>query len=361
MKAIVVLAWDCIGYIFQYICLLMKSYNEIACEVMMLRSQLSQYMLQEVNGKRPKCRVTPSFRVLMVIMSKRFAGWKSALVIVKPETVIRWHKNLFKFFWRVKSRRRSGRPKISAQTIALIKRIHKENPLLSPEKIHEKLVSLNVIDAPAPNTIAKYIPSVRKPPSEKQSQSWRTFLKNEGVWSMDFFIVPTLRFEVLYVLIIVSHARRRIEQFGVTTNPTAKWVAQQLRNATPFGRQPKYILHDTDSIFTSERVQRFLSNANIKSVRTAYHSPWQNGICERTVGIIRREVLDHIIPTGEKHLSRILHEYIDKYYNPQRTHQGIGGQTPDRMPPMPETTMAGTSLLSAELLGGLYHTYSKAA
>ena len=152
-----------------------------------------------------------------------------------------------------------------------------------------------------------------------------------------------------------------IEQFGVTANPTAEWVVQQIRNATSFGKQPKYLLHDNDSIFMAERLQRFLSNANIQSVRTAYHSPWQNGICERTIGIVRREVLDQIIPVNEKHLSRILREYIYKYYNPQRTHQGIGCQTPDGMPPMPETTVAGTSLISTELLGGLYHTYTKAA
>ena len=361
MIAIVVLAWVLISYSLQYMCLGMKSEREKDFEILMLRSQLSQYMLREAKGERPRCRVTPYFRVLMVILSKRFPGWKSALLIVKPETVIHWHKNLFKLIWRIKSRRRPGRPRISAQTIALIKRIHKENPLLSPEKIYEKLVSLNVADAPAPNTIAKYLPSVRKPPSEKQSQSWRTFLKNEGLWSMDFFVVPTLRFELLYVLIIVSHARRRIEHFGVTANPTAAWAVQQIREATPFGKQPKYLLHDNDSIFTAGRLQLFLSNANIKSVRTAYHSPWQNGICERTIGIVRREIIDHIIPTGEKHLWRILHEYIAKYYNPQRTHQGIGGQTPDGMPPMPETLVAGTSLLSTELLGGLYHTYSKAA
>jgi transposase InsO family protein len=297
----------------------------------------------------------------MVMMSKWYPDWKSALVIVKPETVIGWHKTWSKFIWKRKSQKRRGRPKISMTTIAMIKRIHKGSPLLSPEKIHELLVNLNVTDAPAPNTIAKYFPATRKPPSEKQLQSWITFLQNELLWSMDLFTVVTIRFQVLYVLIIMSHSRRRIEQFGVTAHPTAAWVAQQIRNATPFGKQPKYLLHDNDSIFTSMHVQDFLTNANIKSVRTAYRSPWQNGICERAVGIIRREVLDHIIPFSERHLHRVLHQYIHKYYNPHRTHQGIGCQTPDRTPCLPKTTMAETTLISTKVLGGLYHTYTKAA
>jgi transposase InsO family protein len=178
---------------------------------------------------------------------------------------------------------------------------------------------------------------------------------------MDLFTVPTIRFRVLYVFIIVSHARRRIEHFGVTTNPTAAWVKQQVRNATPFGKQPKYLLHDNDSIFTAGCLQAFLSNANIKSVRTAYCSPWQNGICERTVGIIRQEVLNHIIPLDENHLHSILHRYIDGYYNSHRTHQGIGCRTPDIKPRPPKTTIAETKLVSTELLGGLYHTYEKVA
>ena len=353
--------WCWVKNIGKYMCLRMKSDRSKDFENLMLRNQLSLFEQQVISGKRPKPRVTPSFRVLMVIISKRFPGWKSALIIVKPETVIRWHKNCFKLFWKSISKKPYGRPIISNQTIALIKRIHKENPLLSPEKIHEQLVKLNIADAPAPNTIAKYFPSIRKFSNEKQLQSWRTFLRNENLWSMDLFVVPTLNFKVLYVFIIISHARRRIEQFGVTANPTATWVVQQIRNAIPFGKQPKYLLHDNDSIFTAEALQSFLSNTNIKSIRTAYRSPWQNGICERTVGIIRQEVLNHIIPINEKHLYGILRQYIYRYYNPHRTHQGIGCQTPDITPCPPKTTVAETELVSTELLGGLYHTYSKVA
>ncbi len=195
-------------------------------EILALRSQLAMVQKDIFMGKISKPRFKPALRCLWVLLSKFLPNWKSSLVLVKPETVISWHKTAFKFFWKLKSKK-AGRPKISLKTIALIKRIHKENPLLSPEKIHEQLVNLGVIDAPAPNTIAKYIPKIRKAPTDKQKQSWTTFLKNhsKGIWAMDFFVVPTLCFQVLYVFLIISHDRRKIEYFAVTANPSSDWVA----------------------------------------------------------------------------------------------------------------------------------------
>jgi len=353
---------ECLGYVCSFLLTGLKSDRSKDYEILLLRSQLSLVQLEIENRKRAKPRPTPAFRLLAVFLSRRFAGWKTALIVVKPETVIRWHRRGFRLYWMLKSRRkRPGRPRVSRQTIALVKRIREENPLLSPEKIHELLVDLAVSDAPAPNTIAKYLPDTRKPPSEKQVQSWKTFLRNHGLWSMDLFIVPTIKFQLLYVLVIVSHARRRIEHFAVTTNPTAIWAAQQVREATPFGRQPKYLLHDNDPIFTADYFQRFLSNADIGSVRTSIMSPWQNGICERLVGILRREVLDHIIPLDQNHLERILRGYTNGYYNPHRTHQGIGGETPDASPRQAETRASDVKLVAKEVLGGLYHTYTRAA
>ncbi|TYQ15479.1 UNVERIFIED_CONTAM: hypothetical protein Cloal_1937 [Acetivibrio alkalicellulosi] len=225
-----------------FILIKFMSEEEKDAEILALRSQVSLFNLQVIDKKIPKPTVTPEYRQLWVLLSKFYSKWKEDLVIVKPETVISWHKTAFKFHWMLKSKKR-GRPKISRKTIELIKRIHKENPLLSPEKIHERLVDHNITDTPSPNTIAKYIPEVRKPPSEKQKQSWKTFLKNhrKEIWAMDFFTVPTLYFKVLYVFIIISHDRRKIEHFAVTTNPSSAWVAQQIREATPFGETPKYL------------------------------------------------------------------------------------------------------------------------
>ncbi|HEX3046998.1 MAG TPA: transposase family protein, partial [Bacillota bacterium] len=183
-------------------------------------------------------------------------------MIVNPETVIAWHRKAFRFYWFRKSKPR-GRPRISRKTIALIKRIHRENPLWSPERIHDQLINLRISDAPAPNTIAKYLRSSEKPSNEKAGQSWKAFLENhrKDIWAMDFVTVPTVFFKVLYVLIVVSHERREIKHFAVTSHPTSAWVTHQIREATPFGIQPKYLIHDNDSIFTSKDLQEFLRNA----------------------------------------------------------------------------------------------------
>ena len=340
----------------------LKSRAALEMEIFALRSQLALFQQQTLNHKIPKPRPTPAFRQLWVFISKLWPDWKSALFVVKPETVIRWHRTAFRFYWAKKSKPH-GRPAISQETIALIRRIHNENPLWSPERIHDQLMNLGITDLPAPNTIAKYLSSIRKPPSEKSLQSWKTFLSNhrQSIWAMDFLTVPTFFFKVLYVLIIISHDRRVIKHVAVTQHPTSAWVMQQLREATPYGIQPKYLIHDNDRIFVSKELQTFLSNTEIKSMRTGFHSPWQNGICERTVGILRRELLDHVIPISEKHLEHLLRGYIHDYYNPSRTHQGIGRQTPVSSSKLEKTSINDTSLISEPVLGGLYHNYYKAA
>jgi len=279
-------------------------------------------------------------------------------MLVKPETVLAWHRRGFKFYWRQKCK--GGRPEISHETIALIRKIHQENPALSPEKIHERLVALNIMDAPAPNTIAKYIHLKRKPPTEKQKQSWKSFLYNNSkcLWAMDFATVATLGFKVLHVLFIISHDRRRIEHFAVTHNPSGAWMAQQMRNATPFGRQPKYLIHDNDPVFACKYFQGFLARLGIVSKRITPRCPWQNGVAERLVGIVRRELFDHVIPLNERHLSVLLKEYV-AYYNNVRTHQALDGGTPVRKGKPPPTLVDDTVLLARPLLGGLYHDYDK--
>jgi len=333
----------------------------LVLENLALRSQLALFEQQVLTGKQPKPQPTPAFRRLWVWLSKHWSEWRTALMLVKPDTVIRWHRMAFRWYWRRKSKPR-GRPTISMATIATIKRVHRENPLWSPERIHDQLVSLGLTDVPAPNTIAKYLPETRKPPSEQQRQSWHTFLANhrQDIWAMDYCTVPTLFFKVLYVLVIISHDRRVIKHIAVTAHPTADWIVQQLREATPFGEQPTYLIHDSDAVFVGKDVQRFLRGTGIKSKPIAYHAPWQNGVCERAHGSLRRELLDHLIPLNERHLQRMLTEYVRQYYNAARTHQGVERQTP--VPPdSPPIPAAMTTPLQAEpLLGGLYHTYRRA-
>ncbi|MDQ2085526.1 integrase core domain-containing protein [Herbivorax sp. ANBcel31] len=160
----------------------------------------------------------------------------------------------------------------------------------------------------------------------------------------------------MYVFIIISHDRRKIEHFAVTTNPSSAWVTQQIRRETP-----KYLIHDNNPTFTSKLFQEFLSNANIKTKRTGIKSPRQNGICERVVGILRAELLNHVIPFNQKHLEYLLNNYLKEYYHPVRTHQGLNCQTPILSDKPPETKVEDTKLVSKPILGGLYHSYKKVA
>ena len=301
---------------------------ELNLKLIAILSQLALFDQKISNNKIPKPRADDSFRALWIFLSEHLDDWKKNLVVT-PETVIRWQRTLATCHWAEKSRKR-GRPPISREIIIMIKQIHKENPLLSPEKIREQLINQNITDVPSANTIRKYLPETKKTPTEKQLQSWKTFLHNhKELWSMDFCTVPTITFKRLYVLVIVSHFRRRIEHIAVTDSPTSEWVIQQIREATPFGKQPKYLLHDRGSAFTSGKFQQFLKGARICSIKTSPRSPWQNAICERTIGILRQELLNHLIPLNQEHIQKHLTEYVEKYYNTHRTHQGIECQTPD--------------------------------
>ncbi|WP_153730411.1 integrase core domain-containing protein [Sporosarcina obsidiansis] len=351
-----------LGYLVTYLKNEFMARHAANLEIIALKSQLASYIHRFEKEKIPKPLPTPAFRQLWVLLSKHLENWKDSLVMVKPDTVIRWHRTAFKFYWKEKSKK-IGRPTISAGTIQLIKRVHKENPLLSPEKIHEKLRMLGIDKPPAPNTISKYLPSTRKPPSEKQIQSWKTFLQNhqEEIWATDFFTIPTITFNVLHVLVIIHHKTREIIHFGVKTNPTAEWTIQQFRNATPYGKVPKYLIHDNDPIFCSKAFQAFLQSSDITAKKTAYRSPWQNAYAERVIGTIKRELVDQVIPLNERHLRGLLMEYIKGYYNTHRTHQGISGKTPIPSPIYFPTSAEDTILEATPVLNGLYHTYKKAA
>jgi putative transposase len=327
-----------------------------------LRSQLALYIQRYEKENLPKPQPTQTFRQLWVFLSKHLENWKEVLIIVKPDTVIKWHRTAFKFYWKRKSKK-YGRPTISNATISLIKRIHKENPLLSPEKINEKLRMLGLENSPAPNTIAKYLHSTRKPPSKKQIQTWKAFMKNHHneIWATDFFTIPTLTFNVLYVLVIIHHQTRKIIHFNVTTNPTAEWTIQQFRNATPYGKVPKYLIHDNDPIFLSKLFQAFLTSSDMTSKKTAYRSPWQNPYAERVIGTIKRELTDQVIPLNEQHIRNLLREYINSYYNTDRTHQGIKGNTPIPSTVYLPTSAEVTKLEATPVLNGIYHTYKKVA
>ena len=238
-----------------------------------------------------------------------WGDWKSALMIVKAATVIAWHRKGFRLFWSWKIRcGKRGRPAVPQQVRDLIRMMSRNNPLWGAPRIHGELLKLGIeITEP---TVAKYMLRRSKPPS----QTWRTFLHNhvKSMVSVDFFTVPTLRFQVLYVFLVLAHDRRRILQFGVTAHPTAEWTVQQVRNAFPWDTAPRYLLRDRDRIFGKDFVEQ-VKAMGIKQVLSAPRSPSQRAYVERVIGSIRRECLDHVVVFHERSLRRILSRYCAYY------------------------------------------------
>jgi transposase InsO family protein len=280
-------------------------------------------------------------------------NWKCALVIVQPETVVAWHRNAFQTFWRWKIRRgKPGRPPVPPEIRQLIRMLSRNNPLWGAPRIHGELQKLGIeITEP---TVAKYMVRYRKPPS----QTWRSFLDNHmsSLVSVDFFTVPTIRFQILYVFLVLAHDRRRILHFAVTRHPTAEWTAQQMRDAFPWDSAPRYLLRDRDRIFGMEFVDQVRA-MGIKEVLSAPRSPWQRAYVERVIGSIRRECLDHIIVVDERSLVRTLTRYCS-YYHCWRTHLSLDKDVPDRRRSQAQTE---GHVIEFREVGGLHHHYERRA
>ena len=320
---------------------------QLAAENLALRQQLA--VLQR-SSARPKLR--PFDRCFWVWLSTWFQPWRSWLVLVKPETVIAWHRQGFRWYWRWKSGGKPGRPTLDAEVRALIRQMAIDNPTWGTPRITSELHLLGY--HVGESTVAKYRPHIRKPPS----QHWRTFLVNHlgSMASMDFLVVPTATFRLLYVLVVLVHERRKVAHFNVTTNPTAAWVAQQLREAFPFDTAPCYLIRDRDGIYGRE-VRQTLQSLGIQEVLTAPRSPWQNPYVERLHGSIRRECLDHVIVLNERHLRRQLSSYFH-YYHTARCHLSLKRNAP--FPREVEPVLAGR-VVADPMVGGLHHRYRRAA
>ncbi len=260
-----------------------------------------------LKGKKARPRLRPPDRLFWGLLSRHWPAWRDALVIVKPATVIAWHRRGFRLFWTWKSRcRRAGRPRVLKATRELIGRMCRENPLWGAPRLHGELLRLGIEISEA--SVSRYMTRHPRPPS----QTWRTFLKNhmDGLASTDLFVVPTATFSLLYAFVILHHWRRRIVHFGVTSNPTAAWVAQQITEALPWDTVPPYLIRDRDAVYGSV-VHSRLRTMGIAEVVTAPRSPWQNPFAERVIGSIRRDCLDHVIVLNERHLRRLLSSYVD--------------------------------------------------
>jgi transposase InsO family protein len=317
-------------------------------EILALRHQLA---VVQRSVRKPKLK--PADRLFWAGLCELWSDWRSALVIVKPETVIGWHRKGFRLFWTWKVRHgRTGRPSVSMEVRDLIRKMGRENPLWGAPRIHGELLKLG-IDV-GETSVSKYMARRRRPPS----QTWRTFLDNhiKSLVSIDFFTVPTVRFQILYVFLVLSHERRRIVHFNVTTHPTAEWTAQQLREAFPWDTAPNYLLRDRDQIFGQAFIDQ-VQAMGIKQVLAAPRSPWQRAYVERVIGTIRRECLDHVIVFNERSLYRHLQSFMD-YYHRSRTHLGLQKDAPE---PRGIQSAERGQVVSIPEVGGLHHRYERRA
>jgi len=272
--------------------------------------------------------------------------------MVKPGTVIAWHRRGFRLYWGWKSRHRHGRPAVSLEVRNLIRQMSLANPRWGAPRIHGELLRIGIEMCQA--TVAKYMARHRQPPS----QTWRTFLKDhtKDLVSLDFFVVPTITFQLLFTLVMLSHDRRRLVHFGVTTNPTTAWTARQLLGAFPWDNAPRYLLRDRDSAYGLESSE-MAKSMGIHEVLTAPQSPWQNAYLERLIGSIRRECLDHVIVLNETGLRRVLKSYF-AYYEQSRTHLSLGKDAPISRPIQPP---AMGRIVQIPQVGGLHHRYDRFA
>src|SRR6266511_822102 len=321
-----------------------KSRRRLEAEILILRHQLN--VLQQRAPRRLHLRLV--YRALFIWLYRRFPRILDAITIVRPETVVRWHRRGFAAYWRWKSRSLGGQPQIGKDVRDLIRRMSFENPLWGATKIHGELLKLGI--EVAQSTVSMYMVPRRGRPL----QTWKTFLRNhmEGIASIDLFVVPTIAFQQLFAFLVLSHERRRLLWFAVTRNPTAEWLARQITEAFPWDSAPKYLIRDNDRAFGVAFRARVRA-MGIRDRPTSFRSPWQNGYAERLIGSIRRECTDHLIVFNAEHLRRILARYAS-YYNEGRTHVSLGKDAPCARP----VERLGV-IIPRPILGGLHHRYAR--
>ena len=324
--------------------------GNLVLENLVLRQQLAV-----LKRRHPRPSLGLFDKLFWVVVRRFWSEWRQALIVVTPETVVRWHRTGFRLYWRLISRVRKqvGRRRTPKEVRELIFRMVVENPTWGAPRIHGELLMIG-FDL-SERTISRWMK--RAPRGPDPAKRWLPFLRNhrEAIAAMDFFTVPTITFGVLCCFFVIRHDRRRILHVNVSKHPTSVWVVQQLREAFPFELAPRFLIFDRDAKYGLE-VPVAVRSLKMSPVRTSFESPWQNGVAERWVESCRRDLLDHVIAVNERHLKRLLSEYV-RYYHEDRTHLGLRKGTPDYRI---RSTVSGR-VLSQDRLGGLHHRYDRAA
>jgi putative transposase len=327
-------------------------------EDLVLENLALRWQLLALHAQRPRTRLTAPHKLFWVALRTFWSGWRKPLVLVTPRSVVNWHRAGFRLYWTGISRFRrvGGRKRVSKEVRALIFRMVAENPTWGAPRIHGELLKLGF--EVSERSVSRW--TRRAPRDADPVKQWLTFLRNhrEAIAAMDFFTVPTLTFGVLYCFFVIGHDRRKILHFNVTRNPHALWVVQQLREAWAYKQPHRFLLFDRDAKFGVEVVSA-AKDIGSEPTRTAFGCPWQNGVAERWVGSWRRDLLDHVIVLNERHLKRLMAEYL-RYYHEDRTHLGLAKDTPAGRPiaiPPPR----GSTIRSFPRVGGLHHRYALAA
>jgi putative transposase len=334
----------------------LRSQTALAAENLFLRKQLALYLERQVKPRR----ASDATRFTLVLLSGLFA-WREALTLVKPDTLIRWHRKGFRLLWRWKSNRR-GRPRISAELQKLIVEMANENPTWGEERIAAELLLKLGIQI-SPRTVRRYMPADKGPQRGSSSQRWMTFVRNhaQAILACDFFVTVTAHFQVLFVFVIMEVGTRRIVHFNVTAHPTTDWTLQQFREVITGEKPYRFLIHDRDSIYSSE-LDSSLKSMGLSIVKTPFRAPQANAFCEHLIGSIRRECLDFLIPLNDRHLRKILQEWLT-HYNKGRPHSSLGPGIPEPSEGMPAPQISGHHIpcdlrvVRTPVLGGLHHEY----
>ncbi len=330
---------------------LTRKKSELIAENALLRQQL---IILRRQVKRPVCGKTDRF--LLVLLARVVRSWKQALFLVQPETLLGFHRELFGMFRKRKSKVHTRKPRLSPETISLIKVMAANNRLWGAERIRGELLKLDI--RVSKRTIQKYMKQVH--PKQAREQTWKIFLRTHAAegWACDFLHIPDLFFRPLFAFFIIELKSRKVIHVNVTRTPTDPWVAQQLREATPYGQTPIYLIRDNDKKF-GRIFARVAATSGIKVLRTPYRTPQANAVCERFLGSVRRECLDHFLILHEKQLHRLLKAYV-VYFNQARPHQGLGQRIPEPLALSASPSSQPHQVLSIPVLGGLHHDYQRA-